>query len=103
MTVQPDDRPHVPLDQQARAGVGVLPGMVWRSGDGAKHLGPPEGLMEPWHQTFSTRCGLGPADGPWEYTKDADDVWCAACLQQGGVPHVMWDAWEAENDPENAL
>lgn len=84
----------VPLEKQARAGKGRLPGMVWRPGDAAKHLGPPEGLMPTWVPTFSTRCGIGPEKGPWQYTEDEDDVWCSDCLRQGMVPYELWTDYE---------
>lgn len=93
------DRPHVPLEEQASAGIGKLSGMVWRVGDGAKHLGPNEGMEIPtWSRLFQTRCGLGADDGPWMPCTDDDDVWCAACLRQGGIPHTMWEDIEAAED-----
>lgn len=86
----------VPLEKQARAGIGRIPGMVWRPGDAAKHLGPPEGLMPTFVPAFQTRCGLGPTG--WAYTDDEDDVWCADCLKQAGIAYEMWTDYEKRED-----
>jgi hypothetical protein len=131
---QMSDDPHDPaLRPAAKAGTGTIDGACWRPGDPNKHLGPSYRIVE--HQSaafyasrlFSTRCGLGPGDGPWlrqgdwgqgVQWADDDDVWCPACLEQAGIAYELWPddelagrgevsreqqwpAWDGEDDDED--
>jgi hypothetical protein len=73
----------------AACGRGLLPGVVWRPGDPVKHLGPPESLGIPaWSRLFQTRCGLDNSHS-WQTVEAGqdDDIWCAKCLSQAGIPY----------------
>lgn len=75
----------------AVAGVGELPGAVWRPGDPDKHLTAlnRDGVPRPrWSPLLTTLCGLDATAGPWLPIGEMDDdVWCAACLEASAYEH----------------